>query len=66
MRLVLVYNLVWVGAPGGAPRLYRRSPAEVELTRVLKAWEADLADGGTQRRIAVLLGECGVHWGVHC
>ena len=57
MRLVLVYNLVWVGQPGQAPKLHRESPAEVQLTRALNAWEADLADGSTQTRIALLLGE---------
>jgi hypothetical protein len=58
MRLVLVYNLVWIGQPGQAPKLHRESPAEVQLTRALTAWEADLADGSTQQRMALLLGGC--------
>jgi len=57
MRLVLVYNLVWVGDAANAPRLYRKSPAEVELNAAVKAWEADIKGGGTQKRIALLLGK---------
>lgn len=61
MRQVLVYNLVWAGPPGEAPKLYKRSPAEVQLARALKAWEAELedADGDAQGRMAVLLGAWG-------
>jgi len=57
MRLVLVYNLVWVGALGTAPRLYKTSPAEVKLSRALTAWQAEIDAGGRQKRIALLLGE---------
>jgi hypothetical protein len=35
MRLVLVYNLVWVGQPGQAPKLHRESPAEVCIATVV-------------------------------
>lgn len=56
MRLALVYNLVWVGAPAAAPRLVNKSPAEIQLKRALRAWENDIAEGGKQKRIAFLLG----------
>jgi hypothetical protein len=73
MRLVLVYNLVWAGPAGDAPKLYKRSPAEVQLARALKAWEAELedADGDAQGRMAVQLGSWGTErvasnsWHVH-
>jgi hypothetical protein len=55
MRLVLVYNLVWAGPAGEAPRLCKSNPEE-QLARALDAWEAELAAGGTQQRMSVLLG----------
>lgn len=56
-RLVLVYNLVWVGEAADAPRLPHKSPAQLKLQEALQAWEDELAAGGRQRRIAFLLGE---------
>jgi hypothetical protein len=62
MRLVLVYNLVWVGQ-GSAPEPCAVSTAvRTELRAALQAWEADLAAGGQQKRIAFLLGECCFDW----
>jgi hypothetical protein len=58
MRAVLVHNLVWVGQ-GSAPRPSKVSTAvRAELREALKAWEADLAAGGQQKRIAFSLGKC--------
>eukprot|EP00878_Enallax_costatus_P047688 GHUV01058737.1.p1 GENE.GHUV01058737.1~~GHUV01058737.1.p1 ORF type:complete len:121 (-),score=28.84 GHUV01058737.1:26-388(-) len=62
MRLVLVYNLVWVGAPAHKPQLDSKSTEEpeqpeIQLQRALRAWEDDIAAGGQQKRIALLLGE---------
>jgi hypothetical protein len=61
MRLVLAYNLVWVGPEGTAPvSLLGRSTAEVKMERALKAWEAEIGGGITQKRIAFRLGKaCG-------
>ena len=62
MRLVLVYNLVWVGAPADKPLLDSKTPDDPERTdmrlqQALQAWEDDIAAGGQQKRIALLLGE---------
>jgi hypothetical protein len=56
MRLVLVYNLVWVGEVGAEPKLLCKSPAEEQLEQALQVWEAELDRGGKQTRIAFLLG----------
>ena len=56
MRLVLVYNLVWVGVPAAAPRLTGRSQAEGLLQEALDQWEEDIAAGAEQKRVAFLLG----------
>jgi hypothetical protein len=57
MRLVLAYNLVFKGPAAAAPRLAGRSPAEVRLQHAVQAWQREIEDGGTQKRIAFLLDE---------
>jgi hypothetical protein len=56
MRLVLVYNLVWVGEAAAEPKL-GKSSAEEQLAQALQVWEAELEQGGKQTRIAFLLGK---------
>jgi hypothetical protein len=56
MRLVLAYNLVYTGPAAAAPRLTGRTAAEEQLQHALKGWQAELAAGGQQTRIAFLLG----------
>jgi hypothetical protein len=58
LRLVLVYNLVWVGE-GPARTLRASSEVQAQLKEARTAWEADLAAGGKQTRIAFLLGRSG-------
>lgn len=57
MRLVLAYNLVFKGPAAAAPRLAPRSAVEARLRAAVQAWERGLQNGGTQERIAFLLGE---------
>jgi hypothetical protein len=56
MRLVLAYNLVYTGPAAAAPRLAGRSAAGMQLQQALKQWEEEVAAGGSQTRIAFLLG----------
>lgn len=60
LRLVLVYNLVWVGE-GPMRTLRAGSEVQAQLKRACKAWEAELAGppvrGGKQTHIAFLLGK---------
>jgi hypothetical protein len=58
MRLVLTYNMVYTGPAAAAPRLAGRTVAEQQLQQALQAWEAELAAGSQQTRIAFLLGGC--------
>lgn len=50
-------RLVLKGPAAAAPRLAPRSAVEARLRAAVQAWERGLQNGGTQERIAFLLGE---------
>jgi len=57
MRLVLVYNLVWVGL-GKVPSAAADRRVQECLQKAYKLWEEELATGSCYGLVAFRLGEC--------